>query len=157
MKQRMITVTIVAGALLITGCEGLGPKQTAGTLIGGAGGALLGSTIGGGRGRLLAIGAGAVLGSLFGGYVGSQLDDRDRMLAQQNAGSTLEYSRDGTSSSWRNPNTGYSGTSTVANTSTSGNQPCRLLTTVTYDPNGKAIGSEKQRYCRDSRGQWHHN
>src|SRR3546814_8069837 len=56
-------------------------KQTAGTVLGAVGGGLLGSTIGKGSGRLVAVGAGTLLGGLIGSEIGNSLDKADRTAA----------------------------------------------------------------------------
>ena len=68
-------------AILATGCEN--PKQAIGTVGGGALGAWAGSTIGKGRGNVVATAVGAVAGALAGGYIGGQLDQKDRMEADR--------------------------------------------------------------------------
>ena len=50
MKILRIAALVAAGALSLTACEGAGGKETAGTLLGAAGGALLGAQFGGGSG-----------------------------------------------------------------------------------------------------------
>lgn len=64
---------------LATGCTtNMGRKETAGTLIGGAAGALIGSEFGGGTGRLIGTGIGAVAGALAGENIGKSLDEKDK-------------------------------------------------------------------------------
>lgn len=152
--KKFITISLMGGVVLLMGCEGMGTKQTIGTVGGGAVGALIGSQIGGGSGRVVATGVGAVLGALAGGAIGKQMDERDQLLAQQNANQALEYAPDNTTKTWKNPNTGRYGKSTVLNTYERSGEPCRTLTTVTYDPNGAEIGREKRTYCRSRHGEW---
>lgn len=61
--------------VLLTGCATGGPNQMGGTLLGGAAGGLLGSQIGGGHGRLVAVGLGTLAGALAGGAVGKHMDN----------------------------------------------------------------------------------
>ncbi len=137
--------------MILMGCEGMGPKQTGGTVIGGAGGALIGSLFGSGTGRLVGVGVGAVLGSLLGSYVGKQLDDQDLAYAQDNAVHTLN--RGGAEAyTWRNPKTGRYGESIVI--STSPDRSCRTLRTITYDNRSIEIGRETRTYCRGKGGNW---
>ena len=152
--KKAIAICLVGAGLILTGCENMKPGQTLGSLAGGAGGALIGSQIGHGKGRLLATGVGAVVGSLIGGAVGSQMDQKDRSLAQENASQTLEYAPNNSVNTWKNPNTGRYGQSSVVNTNYRGQEPCRTLTTVTYDYNGVEIGQETRTYCRDRFGHW---
>lgn len=71
------SLIIISSVVVLSGCAGMGPKQTGGTLIGAAGGALIGSQFGGGSGQLIGTAIGATAGAIGGGYVGKQLDDDD--------------------------------------------------------------------------------
>lgn len=63
-----------AACLALAACEGVPiDKRTQGQILGGATGAVLGSTIGGGTGRVVATGAGAVLGTMVGGNIGERM------------------------------------------------------------------------------------
>lgn len=84
------------------------PKTTAGTLIGAAGGGLLGSQFGRGSGKLVATGAGVLLGALAGGYLGQQLDDADKTKAQLAQQQAYEAPI-GTAIAWNNPQTRHYG------------------------------------------------
>jgi outer membrane lipoprotein SlyB len=66
-----IAAFAIAGIVATSGCASMTPqeKHLAGQIAGGATGAALGSLIGGGTGRLVAIGAGAVLGTIAGGKI----------------------------------------------------------------------------------------
>ncbi len=55
------------------------PKQGVGTLLGAVGGALAGSQVGKGRGRLVAVAAGTILGAFGGAEIGRSLDWADRI------------------------------------------------------------------------------
>lgn len=72
--RTLIAATLLAGALpALTGCatyEDMNPaekRRLTGQVLGGVTGAALGSLVGGGTGRTLAIGAGAVVGGILGG------------------------------------------------------------------------------------------
>jgi len=69
---------VLLSVATLSGCAGMGPKQTGGTLIGAAGGALIGTQFGGGSGQLIGTAIGATAGAIGGGYVGKQLDDDDK-------------------------------------------------------------------------------
>lgn len=103
-----LLVSVLAGALLLAGCEG-GTKQQVGTVLGAGLGALAGSTVGDGRGQLVAIAAGTLLGSLLGSEVGKSLDRADIAYMQQTQQQALETAPSGTSSAWQNPDSGNSG------------------------------------------------
>jgi uncharacterized protein YcfJ len=65
-------------ALMLAGCQTGGPKQTGGTLIGAAGGALIGSQFGSGTGQLVGTALGTLGGAMAGGYIGKEMDDKDK-------------------------------------------------------------------------------
>jgi surface antigen len=153
MIKKISVALFFSAALVLVGCAGMGPKQTAGTVIGGGLGGLAGSTIGHGSGQVAAAAAGALLGSMLGGFVGQQMDQSDELMARRNAQRVLDMDANGASGSWRNPNTAWSGESTVISTDrTNGN--CRMLHSVTFDDFGEEVGRERVLYCRGANGQW---
>ena len=92
-------------------------KQTIGTILGAGLGALVGSQVGDGKGKLVAVALGALGGAFAGSQLGQALDDLDRLKATETQQSALENNKDGVSSSWKNPNTGNSGIVTPTRTS----------------------------------------
>jgi surface antigen len=139
--------------LALAACEGGNGKQTAGTVLGGVAGGLLGSTIGKGSGKAAAVIAGAAIGALAGNQIGASLDERDRERAHHTTQRALEDGPTGEPTSWRNPDTGNSGSTTPTRTYTDNQgQPCReYQTTVTV------AGERQQAYgtaCRDAAGNW---
>jgi len=94
----------------------LGPKETAGTVVGGASGAIIGSQVGGGTGRLVGVAIGTLAGALIGQEIGRSLDKADRLAMENNAQRALEYNQARHSSTWRNPDSGHSGTFTPTRT-----------------------------------------
>ena len=77
-------------------------RELAGQVIGGVGGAVLGSQIGQGTGQIVAAAGGTLLGVLIGGSVGRSLDQADYACA----GQVLEHSPNNRTIAWRNPETG---------------------------------------------------
>lgn len=156
MKLRTTGMAVLAAAsLLIAGCQSAqdAPKQTAGTVIGAGVGGLLGSGVGSGTGRLAGVAIGTLLGAYLGSEIGKSLDNADKAMAQRTAQTSLESNRTGQTSSWRNPDSGNSGTYTPTTTyRNASGQDCREYeTTVTVDGRTeKAVG----RACRDSAGNW---
>ncbi len=109
--MRIILLLIITS--LIASCaDDPNRKQNMGTILGGATGALIGSTLGGGDGNLVAIGAGAVAGAFIGNKIGASMDKVDAMQAEQTAQNSLESSPSGKTSTWKNPDTGNSGSFT---------------------------------------------
>lgn len=100
-------VGLAIAGLVLAGCQG--PKQTFGTLAGGATGAVIGSQFGQGSGRIAATALGAAVGAMVGGEIGRQLDEADRRALYDAQYRALEYGNAGTPVAWRNPNSGNYG------------------------------------------------
>ena len=154
MSTMKIAALAVAGALSLSACsETAGGKETAGTLLGAAGGALLGSQVGGGSGQIFAAIGGGLLGAYLGNQVGQSLDNADRAAMKQSAQYSLEATKVGHTSNWSNPDSGNSGTITPTNTyqAPSGEYCREYQQTVT-------IGGETQQAygtaCRQPDGSW---
>ena len=75
--MKILIPTTIISLLLTTGCANMGRDQTAGTAIGGVGGALIGSQFGHGAGRLLGAGIGAAIGATAGNIAGEHMDRKD--------------------------------------------------------------------------------
>ena len=144
----------VALMLALAACaQEQGNKQIGGTLIGAGLGALTGSQIGGGRGKLAAVAIGALAGAYLGSEVGKSLDRADRLAMRETSQTALEKNPVGRASSWSNPDTGHSGTVTPTRTyQTASGRTCReYQQTVTID------GRTEQAYgraCRQPDGSW---
>ncbi len=94
--------------IFFAGCDASNSNQTTGILLGGATGALLGSTIGNGDGKSAAIGIGAVLGALVGSQIGAKMDQNDRAMAQD-AADKAAYAPVGQEITWSNSQSGHRG------------------------------------------------
>src|SRR5512134_2330149 len=105
--------TWIAGALalslLVAGCASTGPKEGAGTVIGGVGGAVIGSQFGGGTGQIIGTAVGAIAGAMIGQSIGKSLDRVDRQEMERTAQYSLENTRVNESTTWHNPDSGNSG------------------------------------------------
>ena len=118
----IVNIKEISSVLLVlavtVGCQTLqdSPKKTVGTLIGAGLGALTGSQIGGGKGKLAAVAIGALGGAYLGSELGASLDRADKLYAQRNAQDSLEYSKTGKALAWKNPDSGHSGTFTPTRT-----------------------------------------
>jgi len=126
------------------------PKAVLGSLGGAAVGAGIAALA---HGNPAAIVISAVAGGLIGGAIGHHLDNKDKQLAEQTAARAFENNHTGQGSTWKNPDTGNSGTVTPTKTyqSASG-QYCREYRQDVM------IGNEKhQAYgtaCRQPDGSW---
>jgi len=152
--MRLLKITAVAAlALGLAACAQSGPKQTAGTVVGAGLGALVGSQLGKGTGKMAAIGAGTFLGALLGSEIGRSLDARDQAYANQTAQRALEYNTVGAAAQWQNPDSGHSGMVTPTRTyQTADGRYCREYTqSVTIGGRSEtAYGTA----CRQPDGSW---
>jgi surface antigen len=151
MWLKRLTILTLA-MVLLTACEG-GPKQQAGTLIGAAGGGLLGAQFGHGQGRLAAVALGTLAGALIGSEVGKSLDRADRAAIARSTQESLETSPSGHVTRWRNPDSGHYGSVTPepAYRSSEGEFCREYQQTVTIG------GKTEQAYgtaCRQPDGSW---
>lgn len=145
---------LVAAALILGACtSNAGQKETAGTLLGGVGGAVLGSQIGGGSGRLVATAVGTFAGALIGNEIGRSLDRADQ-LAMQQAEQRAHSAPIGEAVVWNNPDSGNYGSVTPVRegTQTGTGAYCReYQTTVT-------VGGREERAfgtaCQQPDGSW---
>lgn len=156
MKFLVKLSAVVAVASLLAGCvtneSGEVSKQGLVGLTGAVAGGVLGSKVGRGSGNTAAIIGGAVLGGLLGSEVGKSLDKNDIMYHNRTQTQALEYNRVGTTSSWKNPDTGASGNITPTRTYDSSGKYCREYNQVIQ------IGGKAQRghgtACRNPDGTW---
>jgi len=147
MKTKVIGASLIM-AFLVSGCEN--PKQAIGALGGGAAGGYIGSTIGGGRGRVVATAVGAVAGALAGGYLGQQLDKADRERADRAYQNAFESSPVGRPSQWRNPDSGNYGSVTPVRTYQA---PTGREFTQTISIGGR-LQEGHGTACREADGSW---
>ena len=85
--------------------------------------------------------------------VGASLDRADRMYAERTAQDSLEYNQVGQGKSWRNPDSGNSGTFTPTRTyKTASGQNCRQFETTIYVDGKQETGTG--RACRQADGTW---
>ncbi|NRA74278.1 MAG: glycine zipper 2TM domain-containing protein [Rickettsiales bacterium] len=143
-----ITASVLATSILIS-CE---TKQQTGGLLGAAAGAAIGSQFGKGSGRAVGAGIGALIGGLAGSQIGKYMDEKDKMKMQLATQRSLEKSRTGKTSTWRNPDSGHSGTVTPTKTFQSNGRYCReFQQTITVGgKTEKGYGTA----CRQPDGSW---
>ena len=147
---------VLCAALLLGGCAGLSERETAGTVLGGATGALVGHQFGKGTGRTVATALGAIIGATAGREIGRSLDATSQQRAGDATVRALEGADVGAGIAWENPaNAGAParGATTIMRQGADGaGRTCReFQQTVT-------IGGEVVRSygtaCRDGNGQW---
>ena len=79
MKQKTLLLLFLVAALVIAGCESMGPKTKTGAVAGGLIGATAGGIIGHQSGHgLEGAGIGAAVGALSGALFGSAIDQKDK-------------------------------------------------------------------------------
>lgn len=106
------TALLTATILVLAACgNDVGQKQTVGTVLGGVGGAVLGSQVGGGSGRLVATAVGTLAGAMIGSEIGKSLDRADRLAIQQ-AEQQAYNAPVGQRIDWNNPDSGNYGSIT---------------------------------------------
>lgn len=111
MKSMRSLIAVALVSLSLGACsQDIGMKQGAGGLLGAAGGAWLGSTIGkgGSTGNIIAIAVGTLGGALIGSEIGASLDRIDQMYAERTLNTALNTDG-GQPVAWQNPDTGHGG------------------------------------------------
>ena len=149
----LVLMTFVATGLSAECTSDNSNKEIAGTLLGAAVGGLIGSQIGGGAGNKVAIGAGVLAGGYMGNRIGKSLDCKDIANHEETTRDTLEHQRTGQASTWRNPDTGHSGTIIPTRTYMADNEtPCREFTQIIRSEEGseEVTGTA----CRQEDGTW---
>jgi surface antigen len=153
LKHTRILPLLLSAALLAACQTDAGNKEVGGTLLGATLGGLIGSQVGDGDGQLVAVAIGVLGGAFLGNQVGQTLDKTDILYAERNATNALETNQVGTASTWRNPDSGHSGTFTPTRTyQTALGENCRdYEQTVFID--GKTE-TATGRACRNTDGTW---
>ncbi len=148
-KPLLIVVLCVALTACAEGREG----QTIGTVAGGALGAVLGSQFGGGKGKIAAVAIGAIAGAWGGSELGKKLDEDDKVYAQRTAQDAMEYNKAGQTSTWRNPDSGNSGTVKPVQTyENAAGKDCRQFETSIFVDGEQEKGTGTA--CRQTDGTW---
>jgi len=150
MKSIKIVMAVVM-ALGLSACGQGRDKEIVGTLLGAAAGGAVGSQIGSGSGNAVAIGVGVLIGGLIGNQVGRYMDDQDKQYAQKAAGQSFNQPT-GSSSNWRNPDSGNSGSYTPVEEARkrSDGSVCRKVQSE-YEIDGK-IHTETSTICKNPDG-----
>lgn len=106
---------LFAAVFLMAACanthNGVGSKESAGTLGGAVLGGLAGAQFGKGKGQLIAVGIGTLAGAYFGSEIGKSLDKAD-MMYMERAEQQAYQSPIGETITWSNPESGNSGSVT---------------------------------------------
>jgi len=129
-------------------------NKSIGNVLGGIGGGLLGREIAGKDNEVLGSVLGGIGGAIIGGEVAKILTPCDKELVAKASESALET---GSTKTWRNSDTGRSGTVSVlpATTQVAGHEGkfCRVKEDEIIDPSsGSKI--DKATYCKGADGTW---
>ncbi len=157
--KKFITKLVAGIAILgmLSGCltneAGQANKEMIGGLTGAAAGAWIGSNVGKGKGNIVAIAGGTLLGALAGSSVGRTLDKADIAYANRTSQQAFEYNKTGASSSWKNPDTGASGTITPTKTFQDNSQRYCREYNQTISVGGK-VEKGYGKACRQPDGSW---
>jgi len=151
--SRRLLPLILASVIVLPACQGQGPKQSGGTLLGAAAGGLIGSKFGSGKGKLFGTAIGVLAGAWMGGEIGKSLDAADRAAMQRSTQHAMEKSKTGSRTKWNNPDSGNRGSITPTKTyQTASGQYCReYQQTVTV---GGRTQEAYGRACRQPDGTW---
>jgi outer membrane protein OmpA-like peptidoglycan-associated protein len=97
MKKIVLAVPLFVGAVALTGCETYQerPKTVTGAGVGAATGAVIGNVVAGSGKRTQGALIGAAVGALAGGLIGNYMDEQERALRAQTAGTGIEVQRQG--------------------------------------------------------------
>ncbi len=151
--KTLTAISITIMLLFSAGCANhAGGKESIGTILGAAGGGLLGSQFGSGSGQLAATAAGTLLGALVGSNIGRTMDEVDQMKAHQ-ALTRATQAPIGETINWNNPRSGHYGSVTPVRdgVSSAGNYCREFQQTV-------AIGGKTEQIygtaCRQPDGSW---
>ena len=146
-------VIAIALCISLASCTEGREKETLGTIAGAGLGGLIGTQVGGGKGKLAAVVLGTLAGAWAGSEIGKSLDKADKAYAQRTAQDALEYNKAKQASTWRNPDSGNSGTVTPVSTyrDTAGND-CREFETAIFVDGKQEKGTGTA--CRQADGTW---
>ena len=158
LHSRKLRAGLLVAALgtALSGCGGMSENETAGTVIGGVAGAVVGNKFGKGSGKTAATALGAVIGANVGRSIGKSLDETSRRQAGSATQEALNTASVGESITWENPaNEGgpAHGSATVTRQGTDGaGRTCRE-----FQQTVSVGGRQEQSYgtaCRDDNGDW---
>ena len=98
--KNLSLIAVLAGALVVAGCAqnpytGENRKTATGATVGAGAGALLGNVIAGSGNKTGGTLIGAAVGATVGGLVGRQMDQQERQLRQEMAGTGVDVQRQG--------------------------------------------------------------
>lgn len=154
--KKAISICMIAALLSAcsqnNGDDSIFSKQNIGTLVGGAGGAFIGSRIGEGSGKTVATAVGGVLGAVIGAQIGKALDQNDRNMVAQTTHNTLETIPPYQPAQWRNSESGNYGEVQAGPVYQQDGFNCRPFTqTIFVDGRSETA---RGKACKQADGSW---
>jgi len=153
MTRKVIAPVLILLALSGCASRNLSMYEVGGAAAGAALGGWAGSHIGTGTGQMIYMGIGSLLGAVGGYAAGVRLEQSDLTLYGQTVEKGLAEASDGTTLTWKNPETGNSGAFRPTQTfyANSGALCRNYRATVAYDG---GVQSADGAACRRSDGTW---
>jgi surface antigen len=151
---KRIIILAVLMPFMFAACATTQEGQNTKAIVGGFGGAAAGGLLALGLGgNTAAVIGSTILGGLIGGAIGDRMDAADKRQAQAATSKALESTPSGSTTQWKNPDSGHSGSVTPIRTyQTQSGQYCREYrqTVMIGDEQHEAYGKA----CRQSDGSW---
>lgn len=145
--------SVFAMAAIVSACNitSSGNKEIFGTLLGGAGGAVVGSQFGSGQGKLVGVAIGTLAGAFLGNQIGISLDRADQIAVQEATQRSLETQPTGVDMPWQGQKA-YGSVKPISTFQGSDGRYCReYQTTITVAVEQQvAYGTA----CRQPDGSW---
>ena len=149
MRHLIVAIVVASASASLAGCAN---KSEAGLGTGAVIGGVIGNQFGKGSGKVLGTVAGAFIGGVIGNDIGRQLDQRDRMLAQEAEFDAFERGPPRQPYRWRNPDNGRYGEVVPMEPYRRGGYDCRDYTHTIYI-NGRPQAM-RGTACRNPDGTW---
>lgn len=154
--KKLLSILFAVALVGVSACAqieqqtGVSTGAQTGAAVGAAAGGLISAAAGADTGWIVAA---TVLGAVAGGVVGDYMTREDKMMAGKTTNDALESQPTGNTSTWRNPDSGNSGSITVDETyQQADGTPCRKFT-QTISAGGQTesgVGTA----CRAADGTW---
>ena len=153
-QLKNLSILVVLISFVFSACAGNTWEENQKAIIGGAGGATAGGLIASALDANTAgVLGGIIVGGLIGSAIGNRMDAADRREANQATYSALESAPSGQTTSWRNPDSGNSGSTTPTRTyqAQSGEYCREFEQTITISGETQAAYGTA---CRQPDGKW---
>lgn len=108
MRKHLMAGVALAAMVNLSACQTMDQEdaQLMGSIVGGIGGALLGSQIGDGAGQIVAVAIGTLAGAMLGSWLADHLTEQEQAAVAVKSGQALDGAQDGETVSWTAPDSG---------------------------------------------------